>query len=263
MLRKRLCESPKLLYFTVSIEVQIVLAVCLFYLYDAALLLKSDEGLLRRLRHGWTGILASRGFELRQQWLLWPPVFVLHQPLYRLRWNAAQITLPGDMQQARHLETHAASFSAFALPLYLLATLLFIALPLSLLVLHSELAQLICLGLIYLCTAALSLLTLRHGRQGHSPRALARSTALQIFLCPPFALNVVRKLSMGYPSSADLLQTAHSLMKLDQWQLLAEQTENWMQREMQEIAELPEHAEYLAGMRRSLTVLQDSHRASH
>ena len=246
------------MYFSISIQWQIVLAICLFYLYDAALLLKSDEGLLRRLRNGWSGMLASQGFELRQQWLLWPPVFVLHQPLYRLRWNAAQITLPGDVQQAREQEAHAASFKAFALPLYLLAALLFVALPLSMLVLHSELAQLACLGLIYLCTAVLSLLTLRHGRQGHSPRSLARSTALQILLCPPFALNVVRKLSLAYASSADLLQTSYALMRPEQWQWLAGQTEHWMQREMQEIAELPEHAQYLAGMHRSLEVLQST-----
>lgn len=249
------------MYFSISIQVQIVLAICLFYLYDAALLLKSDEGLLRRGRRGWQATLASKGFELRQRWLLWPPIFLPHQPIYRLRWNATQITLPGDAQPAKLQEAHAASFKAFTIPLYLLATLLFIALPVSLLVLHSELTQLICLGLIYLCTAGISLLTLRHGRQGHSPRGLARSTALQILLCPPFALNVVRKLSQAHTTQTDLLAAAHTLMHTAQWQLFAEQVQSTIQREMQEIAELPEHAQYLAGMRRSLEVLQASHSA--
>jgi hypothetical protein len=244
------------LYFSISIQVQIVLAICLFYLYDAALLLKPEEGLLRPNRQGWTGLLANRGFELRQNWLLWPPILLPHQPLYKLRWNTARIELPENTALATPLNAHAASFKVFALPLYLLAALLFAALPLSLLVLHSDLAQLVCLGLIYLCTAGIGLLTLRHGRQGHSPRALARSTALQILLCPPFALNVVRKLSLAHSAPGDLLQNALALMDQPQWQQLSEQVQSTMQREILEIAELPEYAEHLTQMQEALKNLQ-------
>lgn len=246
------------MYFTISIQLQIVLAICLFYLYDAALLLKPEEGLLRRSRHRWLGLLASRGFELRQQWLLWPPIFAPHQPIYRLRWNAAQIRLPGDADPAKALAGHASSFKAFTLPLYLLAALLFIALPLSLLLLHSELAQLICLGLIYLCTASLGLLALRHARQGHSSQAVARSIALQILLCPPFALNVVRKLSLAHEVQTDLLQSAHALMDKPQWNEFSAQVQAVMQREMQEISELPEYAEHVQKMQQGLNILKAS-----
>ena len=139
------------MYFTISPQLQIVLAICLFYLYDAALLLKHDEGLLHPMRKGWRAQLASRGFELRQNWLLWPPIFAIHRPVYRLRWSDTQIQLPGNTACATALAAHARSFKAFALPLYLLASLLFVALPAALLVLHSELLQLIALALIYLC----------------------------------------------------------------------------------------------------------------
>ena len=81
------------MYFSISIQVQIVLAICLFYLYDAALLLKPEEGLLRPKRRGWTGMLANQGFELRQNWLLWPPILLPHQPLYKLHWDATRIEL--------------------------------------------------------------------------------------------------------------------------------------------------------------------------
>lgn len=244
------------MYFSISIQVQIVLAICLFYLYDAALLLKPEEGLLRPKRRGWTGMLANQGFELRQNWLLWPPILLPHQPLYKLHWDTTRIELSENAPLSTPLDTHAASFKVFALPLYLLAALLFIALPLSLLVLHSELAQLASLGLIYLCTAGLGLLTLRHGRLGHSPRALARSTAMQILLCPPFALNVVRKLSLAHAAQGDLLQNALALMSPPQWQHFSEQVQTTMQREMQEIAELPEYAVHLTRMQAALKNLQ-------
>ena len=245
---------------------QIVLIICLFYLYDAALLLKPEEGLLRKSRRGWLAQLASHGFELRQNWLLWPSIFAIHQPVYRLRWNATQITLPGDAAPATALATHANSFRAFILPLYLLGALLFIALPVSLLVLHSELAQLITLALIYLCTACISVLAWRHGKHDpgkHYPdRATTRSIAVQILLCPPFALNVVRKLSLAYGAQPDLLQTTHALMDTPQWSAFAQQVKSAMQREMHELADLPEYAQHLEQMQQALRALKASTEAN-
>lgn len=246
------------MYFTISTQLQVVLAIVLFYLYDTALLLKPEEGLLSPLRSGWRAQLASRGFELRQNRLLWLPAFALHRPVYRQHWSTTRIHLPGDAAFSKAVEAHARSFKAFALPLYLLAALLFLGLPAALLVLHSELLQLIALALIYLSTACLSWLALRHGKQGHSNRSFARSTAFQILLCPPFALNVVRKLSLSYEIQADLLQTAQALMSVSQWQDLAAQVQQLMQREMDEIAELPEYAPTLAQMQQALRVLEQN-----
>jgi len=246
------------LYFTISTQLQVVLAIVLFYLYDAALLLKPEEGLLRPLRSGWRAQLASGGFELRQNRLLWLPVFALHRPVYRQRWSATRIHLPGDAKFSTAVEAHARSFKAFALPLYLLAALLFLGLPAALLVLHSELMQLTALALIYLSTVWLGWLALSHGRQGRCDLAFARSTAFQILLCPPFALNVVRKLSLSYEVQADLLQTAQALMSVSQWQGLAAQVQQLMQREMDEIAELPEYAPTLAQMQQARRVLEQN-----
>jgi len=237
-----------------------VLAICLFYLYDAALALQPEQGLLRAGRGQWRVRLASEGFELRRNWLLWPPLWLPHQPLYKLHRNPAHITLPGDRAAALALAAHAASFKAFAPPLYLLAAALFAALPAALFVLHSEQALLVMLALIYLCTLWISLLTLRHGRLGHSERGLARSLALQIMLCPPFALNAVRKLSLAYKTQCDLLQSAEQLMEAQPWSELAQRVQAVMEQEMQEIAELPEYAQHHAQMQAALAALRASHR---
>lgn len=214
-------ESLIAVYFTVSAELQIALAICIFYLYDAALGLQADEGLLRRARKSWHAQLATQGFELRRAYLLWPPVLLPHQPVYRLRWNPAHIQLPAAPQAVQQLARHAASFTPFVLPLYLLALLLFAALPIVFFVLHSEMAQLMALALIYLSTLWLALLCVRHGRQGHTDAKAARSIAIQILLCPPFALNAVRKLSLAYTPACDLPQAAQQLARPDSWQALA------------------------------------------
>jgi hypothetical protein len=246
------------LYFTISAEVQMVLAIALFYLYDAALALQPEQGLLRQGHGQWLARLATEGFALRRQWLLWPPLWLLHQPLYRLRWNPVHITLPGAPAPAQALATHAASFKGFALPLYLLAACLFIALPIALFALHSEAILLVMLALIYLCTLWIALLTLRHGRRGHSERRLARSTALQLMLCPPFALNAVRKLSLAHGVGGDLLQSAQQLMAPAQWSAFAGRVQAVMQQELNEIADLPEYAQQHAQMQAALQTLKAS-----
>ena len=259
LLRQQFCESPSLLYFTISIEVQIVLAICLFYLYDAALLLEANEGLLRRSASRWYMLLASNGFELRQRYLLWPSIFVLHQPVYRGAWSSTRIELGTNKvakQDQQDLLTHSASFKGFALPLYLLAASLFAGLPVAMFVLHSEVAQLIALACIYLCTFWVSFMTLRHGKRGHTPQALARSTALQMLLCPPFALNAVRKLSLAHRPAGDLLSVAYQLMDSEPWSELNLRIQTQMEREMQEIADLPEYTQQLAQMQAALQTLK-------
>jgi len=209
-------------YFTVSAEAQILLAICIFYLYDAAVGLQAGEGLLRRTRsNSWRAQLATQGFELRRAYLLWPPVLQPHQPVYRLRWNPGHIRLPDESPAVQELARHAASFAPFVLPLYLLALLLFGALPASFFVLHSETAQLVALALIYLSTLWLALLCVRHGRLGHTEARTARSVAIQILLCPPFALNAVRKLSLACSPACDLPQAARQLAAPGDWQALA------------------------------------------
>ncbi|CAM4259484.1 hypothetical protein COAQ111491_13355 [Comamonas aquatilis] len=242
------------MYFTVSIEVQIVLAICLFYGYDAALALQPHQGLLRAGARRWHGRLAMSGFELRRAWLLWPPIFLPHQPLYRLNWDATHIALAGDLSTTQRLAADAQRVKGFALPIYLLAAWLFVLLPAALLVLHSQQLQLIALGLIYLTTLWLSALAWRHGRHGHAKEA--RSIALQILLCPPFALNVVKKLSLADKHARpDLLLAAKQLLSTADWKVLAAQAHQAIARELQEIAGLPELAERHQALEKSLQLL--------
>ena len=247
------------MYFTITTEVQIVLAICLFYLYDAALGLQSDEGLLLHGRR-WRAILATQGFELRKVWLVWPSVVLPHRAVYRMRWSNTCIDLPGQYSasQAGALAEHATSFKPFAIPLYALAMLLFVALPLALFVLHSEVVLLVLAALIYLCTLCIAFLALRHGRKGHTDAKTARAIALQIMLCPPFALNTVQKLSLTYAPEpgSDLLQASKQLMSAQLWAELSQRVQHLMTTEMQEIAELPEYAQQLEKMQTALSALK-------
>lgn len=69
---------------------------------------------------------------------------------------------------------------------------------------------------------------------------------------------MVRKLSLSYEIQTDLLQTAQALLSDSDWQDLAALVQQLMQREMDEIAELPEYAPTLAQMQQALRVLEQN-----
>ena len=58
--------------------------------------------------------------------------------------------------------------------------------------------------------------------------------------------------SLAHAAQGDLLQNALALMSPPQWQHFSEQVQTTMQREMQEIAELPEYAVHLTRMQAAL-----------
>lgn len=224
----------------VSGEVQIVLAVCAFYLYDACIALQANEALMARSRSGWSCMLGADGFEMKRAFLRWPPP-LFHQPVYVLAWQDSFADLSGRSAAVRQMAGHACSFGAFRIPLHVLALALFAMLPASLLWTHSDLIRLLAVALIYCCTVWLAVLTLRHGRQGHTPRHDARSIALQILCCPPFALNVVRKLSLLQKYPCELPQAAFQLLPAGPWQQLASRLHCIAKTELDQVRDLPGH----------------------
>lgn len=211
-----------------------MLAICAFYVYDACVPLAADAGQLRRGRSGWRGLLAMQGFEVRWAYLAWPALLLPHQPVYTLRWDPAHVHLSGNAQAVRHLQAHAASFTGFALPLYGLGAALFALLPTVLFIRPSETAQLGALALIYGFALWIALLARRHGQRGHTPRRTARSVAVQAILCPPFALNAVRKLSAAHSPPCDWLQAAHTLLEPGEWRDLAQRAQSVIEAGMDE-----------------------------
>lgn len=232
-----------------------MLAICAFYVYDACVPLAVGAGLLRRQgRAGWQGLLATQGFEVRWAYLAWPPLLVLHQPVYLLRWQPTRIDLPGDTAAVQRLQAHAATFRRFAVPLYGLGATLFVLLPAALFIWPAEAAQLIITALVYGFAAWIALLAWRHGRAGHTPHATARAIAMQALLCPPFALNAVRKLSASYPACTDLLQAAHQLLTPPAWHAFAQHAQSVIKADIEaaEAEGQPLQAQQLVAARQTL-----------
>ena len=237
-------------------EAQVMFAICAFYAYDACVPLAADAGLMRCSgRTGWHGLLATQGFEVRWAYLVWPALLLPHQPVYPLRWQASRIHLPGDPAVVQGLQAHAASLRRFAVPLYGLGCALFVLLPGALFVWPGEAGQLVAAALVYLFAGWIAMQVWRHGRTGHTPRSVARAIAVQCLLCPPFALNAVRKLSAAYTPAIDLLQAAHPLLQPAAWDALARRMEAVIEAEM-DAAQADGHARQAQQLHTALQKLQ-------
>lgn len=173
------------------------------YAYDATVLLYADELVAWPRRRGWSahagGELQWRGGFLFVPALYWPSA-----PLLRLRW--LQATRPPAAPRA---EARVAILQQALRPLqwavWLMAALLFLVLPLVLLAWRRDDLLLVLLAAIYLLAGAMVTYLVRaRQRLGLPPRAVA-ALAIDTLACPPFALNLVRKIGLRQALDLDAL----------------------------------------------------------
>jgi hypothetical protein len=190
-----------------------VLAIGL-YLYDCAFLLHINEGMVVpgqgggwRIRFG-SSHLTFRGKELYMLSPLRPD-----RPEFRLLWG-----LPG-----RPMQAHAAwkarrdLFKPLVPLVWAMAAALFVLLPLGLFAPAGDGILLLALCVLYLGIAgALLWLGRRRGPLGLSARQLG-VLAFELAACPPFAVNVIRKVALEMPLDADLMSVARALQAPADW----------------------------------------------
>lgn len=195
-------------------ELALMAAAAGLYLCDSALLLYRDEGLLARAGRGrWQVLFASDRFHLMGRGVFLPNPLLPHRPLFRLDWRfPSPASRVDDQWSAR-----AALYRPLAPAVWGMAAGLFVLLPLGLFRL-GEPALLAALLVLYASIAAALVWTLIHrARLGVSARRCA-TLALESLLCPPFALNLVRKLSAAMSIRADLVQVARALQAPRDWE---------------------------------------------
>lgn len=174
--------------------------IVLLYLYDSALLLYHDE-VAFETRKG--GIVAGGlVLELGGRLLFVPNPLTPHRPLYRLSWLAAP--KPDAGGGAASLRRLAGRLSVLApWSLWLLA-LFFVGLPGCLWLSGTHAALLAWLVAMYgSILAALGVVVARRRRLALTNRQLW-SLAWDALLCPPFALNLLRKISLEHSRRLDL-----------------------------------------------------------
>lgn len=211
-------------------------AVAALYAYDSALLLHANEAVLVRDFGGrWRAGFGSTSTTFRGRQLWMPNLLAPMQPLFRLLWSHEH----ADPRAASDLEQRSERLAFLAPWVIALFVALFGVLPLALFGGLGDLAIVAAFALGYgLVLLMAALVWLRREGLGLEGRA-ALALMLDLLLCPPFALNLVRRLSLRQALAADFVASARVLLDAPAWQHALEQLQA---RQDDEIALEDEHS---------------------
>lgn len=178
------------------------------YFYDSSLLLSSNEALLSPGRNGrWFALFGTERFQIRGKEPFLPNPLLPHRPLYRFSWNTEGLVGPSEQWMAP-----ADVYSILAPSIWLMLVALFVLIPLGL---FSRLGNLaVAAGIIFFyvnALMALSLVWFKRSDYGLSCRRFC-ALAVESLTCPPFAINLVRHLSLGFQPREDFLSVVEQYL---------------------------------------------------
>ena len=192
----------------------LMLAIACLYLYDSALLLFHNEVVFETRGRSYVLSTGSE-MQLRGKHLFVPNPCCPHRRLARLSWPDGGLA---DWRPARWSRARPA-LALIAPWTWLLLGLFFVALPLAL-AFGTDVLLLAWLVLTYLSIVAMLAHVYHHRTAlGLAPRAVL-ALAVDVLLCAPFALNIIRKISLRQASAATLHGFALSMLSPDERAIL-------------------------------------------
>ncbi|HEU0188091.1 MAG TPA: hypothetical protein VFR06_09390 [Gallionellaceae bacterium] len=201
-----------------SYEFLLVLGVAGFYLYDSAMLLCFNELVLVESRGKWSFACPDSRWKIRRKHPYLPNPLAPHRHLFRQAWSVEQPRpAPGTDRSVSQFVSALRPFGIWAGALF--AEML-IVLPLVIFLLGTGTAFFITLLIIYLTiVVALVLVYLRRKTLGLAGKGFS-SLAFDALACPPFAINLVRKISLGSGLRLDPVEFARRHLEHQQFESL-------------------------------------------
>jgi hypothetical protein len=197
---------------TLSSEVLLMAALVGLYLFDSAQLLYTNEGLFSPSgKSGWTLVLGSDNLRVSGKDIVLPNPLLMHRPLYKYSWSFESAVPDSDEIPPRM------DFLPMLPMLWSMALALFVCMPLGFFTALGD--RVLLLGVILFygnALLAMFWLTTNRKRFALSGKKLA-ALAFESLICPPFALNLVRHVSLSIPLKGDLVEIGHRLLGSDQW----------------------------------------------
>lgn len=202
---------------SLQMEFLLVAGVVAFYLQDSMLLLHFDEVVLVRGSGGWSASVGADA-QVGGRHPFLPNPLMPGRPVFRAGW------LTGGADAAAGYWDELGGFvdvlDGFGPGCRLVWLLLLVALPALLFAYPHPMALLALLGLVYATIAGLGLRLWRHRRAlGLDGRGVA-AMAFEVSCCPPYAINLVRRLSLRRGLHADAITAGRRLLDAEQARVL-------------------------------------------
>jgi hypothetical protein len=189
-----------------SFEALLVLGVLLFYLYDSLMLLNINELVFQKSFKRWSYRFPVFGFQILRKFPLMMNLLMPNNLAFNLSWPS-----PKEEIDSGRLEILIKSLLPLQIIAFLLMILIIFVLPFVALVFDSGPELLTLFMLIYLLIF-LSVCYLFIYRDSLMLSGLNfLSIAFECILCPPFAINIARKVSMSYEIGSDPIDCSKML----------------------------------------------------
>ena len=235
-----------------SYEVELLALAIIFYLYDSSVLLYSNEvvftcdGAKR-----WAVTTGRSGLVFAGRTLCVLNPFTPHRPSFRLNWQFDGLQPDDDpawSARAQDLKTLAPATLAAAIALYIL-------LPLGMFTPLGRYAVIPAVVLLYGSTV-FALLQLRRKEIVKTfSRKRFLGFAFECIACPPFAVNMVRRLTLGLRIAEPVPLAAVRLLDADRWAQLREFCITRLDEAMQLAAEHSDEVSMLEAQKQRLRAL--------
>lgn len=200
-------------------EVLLCLGAAAFYLHDACELLHANELVLERRGNGWRYVSATTGVRLLRRSLFLPNPLRPDRTLYLLAWSPVRQLRKTSLRRLRLFEKQLAGVRV----LVLLLLLLLLSLPLVLAVFGSGKMLLALFALYYLTTVAALMVVMCNRRVFGLGWKQLSLLVIECLACPPFAVNLLRKITRHSPlSGAAITLASQRLTREDFCQLSAD-----------------------------------------
>lgn len=193
----------------------VIIMIIGLYLYDSSLLLFSNEGIISPSgKNAWLIRFGSK-FYIKGKELFIPNPFVPHKPIFRLAWACPSGTSNSEYEWAKLYP----QLMPLVPMIYAMALTLFVFIPVGITMKVDDHVLLITLVFFYL-NLVISLIWV-----GVYKQVLGISTgrfigmAFECVVCPPFAVNLIRRISAGININDDLIVVARALQSEKAWEI--------------------------------------------
>ena len=202
---------------TLSVELQLLALTIGLYVFDSMLLLFPNEGLLTSIGNSkWHISFGSDTTRVRGKEVLFPNLFLPQRPIFKLSWdyegvNASKL-MNVDWLAQKNL------FKNLMIPIYAIAFAQFILFPYVIFFFLTDLSIIIAIAYLYGSVLLALFLIYRKRDLFHISKRNFFSLSFECLVCPPVAVNLIRKISLSLPDiNEDLLSVAKRLLEDEVW----------------------------------------------
>lgn len=236
-----------------SFEVLLIIGVVGFYLYDSAILIFSNELIFIESYGRWTVTLPSSRWRIMGKLLYFPNPFTPHNLIFRTSWSTAYNPSNPELEGIFKL---LAPMSYLRLLVLILIVLLTVVLPIVILRLGTGIEFLKVLFLIYYTIFnMLFYVYIKRINLGLNKKAFA-TLAFDALACPPFAINLIRKISLRHMLCESPIKFAEKMLEPEDFKCFFNAFDNKLTEELEcedeenspRSLELIEYREKLIGM---------------